>query len=55
MPLTPAQKQRRYRERQRAKAAADPRIIEVALLQEAERSGARAAQIKPDTHWLIES
>jgi len=38
MALTPAQKQRRYRARQRAKAAADPRTLEAALLAKAKRS-----------------
>jgi uncharacterized protein YciW len=37
MALSPAEKQRHYRERLKAKAAADPRTLEAALLVEAER------------------
>jgi hypothetical protein len=38
MALTPAEKQRRYRERQSAQAGSRPDAIEHALLQEAERA-----------------
>jgi hypothetical protein len=37
MGLTPADKQRRYRERQRTLAQANPELVERALLEEAER------------------
>jgi hypothetical protein len=38
MPLTPAEKQRRYRDRQRAAAVGRPDTVEAALLREAERA-----------------
>ena len=37
MALTPAEKQRRYRERQSALAQANPEVVERALLEEAAR------------------
>ena len=37
MALTPAEKQKRYRERHKALAQTDPRAIERALLQDVER------------------
>ena len=37
MALTPAQKQKRYRERQSARAPTNPEVVEQALLEEAAR------------------
>jgi len=37
MALTPAEKQRRYRERQNARAQANPEVLEQVLLEEAAR------------------
>jgi hypothetical protein len=39
MPLSPAEKQRRYRERQTALALSRPDLIEAALIEEAEHCG----------------
>jgi hypothetical protein len=44
MALTPAEKQRRYRERQSVLAEANPDAIERALLQEIERCGELSEQ-----------
>jgi hypothetical protein len=38
MPLSPAEKQRKYRERQHAAAASRPEILEAALLKDAARA-----------------
>jgi hypothetical protein len=54
MALTPADKQRRYRERQSAPRESEPDVIERALLQDAERAerGYRRPNASPwRTSW----
>jgi hypothetical protein len=44
MALTPAEKQRRYRERQSALVQANPEVVERALLEEAAQCGQMSAE-----------